>query len=215
MVQTPRMQRLLARLDRIRNQAEDRPDRQNPEYLRDVDAQLLKQRADQLARAATQTAIGNRDDATERFLLFSLGQDSYGLALPHVQSVRARPRVTKLAAAPAELEGITYHRGLILPVLNLTYLLSNKGMKTESSPASETTNLIVLEQGQTSLGLLVENIDGVVNSNLQHLNDMSLLLPRTAGQLFSGMTRERQIVLDVSRLTEVVKKAFLEEPVRS
>jgi len=214
MVQTPNMQRLLARLERIRNQADDGTDRQGSEHLRNADAQLLKQRADRLARAATQTVVGNRD-ATERFLLFSLGQDSYGLALPHVQSVRARPRVTKLAAAPAELEGITYHRGLILPVLNLTYLLANKGMKTESSAASEATNLIVLEQGQTSLGLLVENIDGVVNSNLQHLDDMSLLLPRTAGQLFSGMTRERQIVLDVSRLTEVVKKAFLAEPVRS
>ena len=214
MVQTPNMQRLLARLERIRNLADDGTDRQGSEHLRNADAQLLKQRADRLARAATQTVVGNRD-ATERFLLFSLGQDSYGLALPHVQSVRARPRVTKLAAAPAELEGITYHRGLILPVLNLTYLLANKGMKTESSAASEATNLIVLEQGQTSLGLLVENIDGVVNSNLQHLDDMSLLLPRTAGQLFSGMTRERQIVLDVSRLTEVVKKAFLAEPVRS
>ena len=231
MSETLRMQRLLERLEQVRKRTGNGTDPQDAENQRNSEAQqgtnrltstdisqqddearLLKQRAAQLARTCRPLVSAKQDEGTERFLLFSLGQDSYGIPLAHVQCVRANPRVTKLAAAPTELKGITYHRGRILPLLNPAYLLTSELLTAEPSAGSEATRLIVLEQDQIIFGLMVERIDGVVNSKMQHLDDLSLMLPRAVRHLFKGMTRERQIVLDVPRLTDVVRKTFLTEP---
>ncbi|WP_396593839.1 chemotaxis protein CheW [Brevundimonas sp. R86498] len=61
------------------------------------------------------------DAETESFLLFQLGEETYGLPLSDVQEVVAVPEVlTRVPHAPAFIEGVMNLRGQVIPVIDQT-----------------------------------------------------------------------------------------------
>ena len=55
----------------------------------------------------------------QEFLVFTLGDEEYGIDILKVQEIRGYDQVTRIANTPAFIKGVTNLRGVIVPILNL------------------------------------------------------------------------------------------------
>jgi purine-binding chemotaxis protein CheW len=92
---------------------------------------------------------------TEPYILFRADYGLYGLRAPGVTEIRKPGTITTVPGASSEVEGIMNVRGSLLTVLNARVLLGLP--RQELSPQSR---IIVLSQGDSRLGLLVERVKG-------------------------------------------------------
>lgn len=55
----------------------------------------------------------------QEFLIFTLGDEEYGIDILKVQEIRGYDQVTRIANTPAFIKGVTNLRGVIVPILDL------------------------------------------------------------------------------------------------
>lgn len=53
------------------------------------------------------------------FLVFTLGDEEYGIDILKVQEIRGYDQVTRIANTPAFIKGVTNLRGVIVPIVDL------------------------------------------------------------------------------------------------
>lgn len=130
------------------------------------------------------------------FLAFEVGGDSFAIGVEHTEGVVDCPRVTPLPGPPDGVIGVTSVRGKMTVVMDLSLRANHKDEKRR----------LVLLKGDAQLGLLADNIDGVVVIKPE---EVSSAQPRkaAAGSTKSWLTdryiksRGRDVtVIDVERL---------------
>jgi purine-binding chemotaxis protein CheW len=98
----------------------------------------------------------NHTNDNNDFLVFSLGQQPFALPVRQVSTVVPRARLAPLTGAPADLIGVLRLRGALFPVVDLRARL---GLAPE--PAHLGQCIVVM---QTSVGLLVDGVEGLVHA---------------------------------------------------
>jgi chemotaxis-related protein WspB len=90
------------------------------------------------------------------FLLFRLGEDSYVLEASRISQVLPLVRIKPLAGAPAGVAGIINHRGLPVPVIDLSELLLGRPALRQLSTRIVLFRDLVADGRQRPLGVIVE-----------------------------------------------------------
>jgi purine-binding chemotaxis protein CheW len=92
-----------------------------------------------------------------RFLTFSLANDVYGLPIEYVVEIIGIQSITIVPKVPSYIKGIINLRGKIIPVIDVR-------LKFGKEPAeyNDRTCVIVIETGDISVGLIVDNVDEVL-----------------------------------------------------
>ncbi|MGK5045866.1 chemotaxis protein CheW [Janthinobacterium sp. GB4P2] len=105
------------------------------------------------AAAASQPAqAGARE-----LLVFGLGNEEYAIDIGLVQEIRGYGAVTRIANAPAFLNGFIHLRGSIVPLVDLRIAL---GQTEPAYDASTVVIILVFAQGAT--GIVVDRVADVV-----------------------------------------------------
>ncbi|HKS33831.1 MAG TPA: chemotaxis protein CheW, partial [Enterobacteriaceae bacterium] len=55
----------------------------------------------------------------QEFLVFTLGDEEYGIDILKVQEIRGYDQVTRIANTPSFIKGVTNLRGVIVPIVDL------------------------------------------------------------------------------------------------
>jgi purine-binding chemotaxis protein CheW len=97
------------------------------------------------------------DTLQGRFLTFTLGDDVYGLPIEYVVEIIGIQSITIVPKVPSYIKGIINLRGKIIPVIDVR-------LKFGKEPAeyNDRTCVIVIEIGDISVGLIVDNVDEVL-----------------------------------------------------
>ena len=95
-------------------------------------------------------------DKTE-YLIFTLGDESYGVDILTVQEIRAYEAVTNIANTPDFLKGVMNLRGVIVPIVDMR-LKFNLGEATYH----EMTVVIILNISNRVVGIVVDSVSDVV-----------------------------------------------------
>ncbi len=93
-----------------------------------------------------------------KYLTFALGAEVFGIEIRHVTEIIGMQAITKVPEVPAYVKGIINLRGKIIPLIDMR-LKFNK----ESIPYDDRTCIIVIEVKQIPVGLIVDNVDEVLN----------------------------------------------------
>ena len=102
----------------------------------------------------------------QEFLVFTLGDEEYGIDILKVQEIRGYDQVTRIANTPAFIKGVTNLRGVIVPIVDLRIKFSQVDVDY-----NDNTVVIVLNLGQRVVGIVVDGvfrrafIDGGANSS--------------------------------------------------
>lgn len=126
-------------------------------------------------------SIEKKEAEKFKLLIFSLGQEWYGLKLDCVKEVLAVGRVTALPGAPSCIRGLMNLRGAIISVTEPKRLLGLGEIQTLGPGLG-----IVVEVEGMNTALLIDNIFGVVEVPVEAVEPPLLTLERTGEEYLLG-----------------------------
>lgn len=151
------------------------------------------------------------DNHGNEYLVFTLGNEEYGIEILKVQEIRGCERVTRLANTPEFITGVTNLRGVIVPIVDLRIKFDLAGVEI-----NEKTVVIVLSLAQRVVGIVVDGVSDVLSLNAEEIKpapDFSVTLS-TDYLLGLGSVDERMIILvDIEKLLTSEEMELVEKTV--
>ena len=89
----------------------------------------------------------------DKFLLFSIGEEIYGIAIAHVTEIIEMQKVTEVPDMPGFVKGVINLRGKVIPVVDLRLRF---GMQEREY--DDRTCIIIVRIDSTSLGFIVDTV---------------------------------------------------------
>lgn len=140
-----------------------------------------------------------RDEATDRlFLTFSLGGEEYGIEILYVKEITGMQNVTKIPNMPDYVKGVINLRGQVIPVIDVR---TRFGL--EFKEYGERTCAIVVNIEQSTIGLLVDAVEEVINISEKDTSMPEAIRMSTAGRFVKGLGQVGDkvvIMLDVQKI---------------
>jgi purine-binding chemotaxis protein CheW len=154
------------------------------------DADILRERAERLARSRADTSLIASDAAKDRYLIAACGRERFAIALESVAEVFRPTSVTPLPRARAPLWGVTSWRGHILPVI----------VFGQCVPGAERGVVITLTVGsRTIAGLWADEVEGEEAIAGEEIHPAGASAESHAG-LVTGVTSDATSILDAQLL---------------
>jgi purine-binding chemotaxis protein CheW len=128
-----------------------------------------------------------------------VGDVNYAIDVQHVVQVVNPMGITPLPDTPPSIVGVTEHRGLVAPIVDLRLMF---GMHPE---ATRKTKWILVEVGNRVTGVVVDAVTGVFTVSSERIQPAPELGPGDVRRPFSGMTSTEGrlvFVLDLAKLHE-------------
>ncbi|HVT04543.1 MAG TPA: chemotaxis protein CheW [Thermoanaerobaculia bacterium] len=156
------------------------------------DKQILRERAHLLARASESASPA---EASIEVLEFRLAQERYALETSYVREVYPLKNLTSLPCTPPFVLGVVNVRGRILPVLDL-----KKFFGLPENGLTDLHRVILVGGHDLELGLLADVSVGVRSIPIDSLHAPLPTLTGIGAEYLKGVTAERLVVLDMSRI---------------
>lgn len=137
-------------------------------------------------------------NASQEFLVFTLGDEQYGIDILKVREIRGYENVTTIANTPDFIKGVINLRGVIVPVIDLRIKFA-----LEMAEYGDQTVMIIVDIGDRIVGMVVDSVSDVMTLTADQIKPaptmgMSLSSDYIAGL---GSIEDRMIVLmDVDAL---------------
>jgi purine-binding chemotaxis protein CheW len=116
---------------------------------------------DHMTEEHAQNAIHSA--ATNKYLTFGLGNESYGIAVLKVREIIKMQEVTMVPQMPEYIQGVINLRGKIIPVIDLRIKFGLDRAEHTDSTCIIVVNTTNVEGMQTQLGLIVDGVEEVLN----------------------------------------------------
>ncbi|HBZ75578.1 MAG TPA: chemotaxis protein CheW, partial [Leclercia adecarboxylata] len=100
----------------------------------------------------------------QEFLVFTLGDEEYGIDILKVQEIRGYDQVTRIANTPDFIKGVTNLRGVIVPIVDLRVKFSQGDVEYDDN-----TVVIVLNLGQRVVGIVVDGVSDVLSLTAEQI----------------------------------------------
>ena len=149
----------------------------------------------------------------QEYLVFTLGEEEYGLEILKVQEIRGYDRVTRIANTPDFILGVTNLRGVIVPIVDLR-------VKFDLAVAEFNANtvIIILNFADRVVGVIVDGVSDVISLNTSQIRvapDFSVTLS-TEYLLGLGTIDERMLILvDIEKLLNSEEMELVEKIVET
>jgi purine-binding chemotaxis protein CheW len=132
--------------------------------------------------------------AEEQLVLFSIGNEEYGISITQVKEIIQYKCATQLPGTPEYIEGIITLRGKIIPVVNLALRLEL------STTNIDDKRVLIIEAAGREIGIVVDKVTEVIR-----LAERAIVQPpaATANKYIRGIGKEGKrllILLDVDKL---------------
>lgn len=160
----------------------------------------------QMSRIEKQFGGNNVD---QEYLVFTLGNEEYGIEILKVQEIRGYDRVTRIANSPDFIAGITNLRGVIVPIIDLRIKF-----QLDSAEINDQTVTIVLNLRERVVGIVVDGVSDVLSLSAEQIKPAPDFTATLSTQYLLGLGSldERMLILvDIEKLLnsdemEIVEK---------
>ena len=147
---------------------------------------------------ATETACST--DNAQQYLVFSLGDEEYGIEITHVQEIKSLAPVAPIPNTPEYVKGVLNLRGTIIPIVDLRLRLSMPPREYDRF----TVIIVVVVEGK-QVGLVVDRVSDVLDISTDDIDDSPPLADDLDTTWLRGVGKlgERLVfLLDVHQLTK-------------
>jgi purine-binding chemotaxis protein CheW len=156
--------------------------------------------------AASDTPVAEHVAAAAReFVTFHIMDDIFGVPLGQVQEIIRMPDLVQVPLSPPTLEGIANLRGAVLPITNL-----RRTFGTRDAPHDDATRVVVVNQGGSPVGFVVDRMASVVHAEPEEIEDVSALEGTMRGEMLQGVIKRAGgmiLLLDPQLLAAVDRAA--------
>ncbi|GEA17647.1 chemotaxis protein CheW [Moorella sp. E306M] len=96
--------------------------------------------------------------SSDQYVVFRLGEESYGIAIEYLQEIIRVPYVVKVPLTPPYMRGLANLRGNILPIYDTRLRLG-----INATDDDESNRVIVVNAGGKQAGYVVDRVEGVID----------------------------------------------------
>ena len=149
----------------------------------------------------------------QEFLVFTLGDEEYGIDILKVQEIRGYDQVTRIANTPDFIKGVTNLRGVIVPIIDLRVKFAQQGVSYD-----ENTVVIVLNFGQRVVGIVVDGVSDVLSLTAEQIRPAPEFAVTLATEYLTGLGAlgERMLILvDIEKLLSSEEMALVDNVAKS
>ena len=149
------------------------------------------------------------ETAGQEFLVFTLGDEEYGIDILKVQEIRGYDQVTRIANTPAFIKGVTNLRGVIVPILDLRIKFAQDGVEY-----NENTVVIVLNFGQRVVGIVVDGVSDVLSLTAEQIRPAPEFAVTLSTEYLTGLGAlgERMLILvNIEKLLNSEEMALIDD----
>ncbi|MHA7847420.1 chemotaxis protein CheW [Serratia sp. D1N4] len=149
----------------------------------------------------------------QEFLIFTLGNEEYGIDILKVQEIRGYDQVTRIANTPAFIKGVTNLRGVIVPIIDLRVKFAQQGVSYD-----ENTVVIVLNFGQRVVGIVVDGVSDVLSLTTDQIRPAPEFAVTLATEYLTGLGSlgERMLILvDIEKLLSSEEMSLMDNVAKS
>ena len=151
------------------------------------------------------------EDTGSEFLVFTLGEEEYGIPILKVQEIRGydASSVTRIANVPAFIKGVTNLRGVIVPIVDLR-MKFNLGRVEYNAQ----TVVIILNLQERVVGIVVDGVSDVLMLTRAQISQAPEFGAMLSAEYLTGLGTldERMLILvDIERLMTSEEMALVEK----
>lgn len=149
----------------------------------------------------------------QEFLIFTLGNEEYGIDILKVQETRGYDQVTRIANTPAFIKGVTNLRGVIVPIIDLRVKFAQQDVSYD-----ENTVVIVLNFGQRVVGIVVDGVSDVLSLTTEQIRPAPEFAVTLATEYLTGLGSlgERMLILvDIEKLLSSEEMSLVDSVAKS
>ncbi|MFU2317844.1 chemotaxis protein CheW [Rahnella sp. PCH160] len=160
-----------------------------------------------MAGLATVSKIAG-ETVGQEFLIFTLGDEEYGIDILKVQEIRGYDQVTRIANTPAFIKGVTNLRGVIVPILDLRVKFAQ-----EDVIYNENTVVIVLNFENRVVGIVVDGVSDVLSLSHDQIRPAPEFAVTMSTEYLTGLGSlgERMLILvDIEKLLSSEEMALVD-----
>ena len=139
----------------------------------------------------------------QEFLVFTLGDEEYGIDILKVQEIRGYDQVTRIANTPAFIKGVTNLRGVIVPIVDLRIKFSQVDVDY-----NDNTVVIVL-----NLGIVVDGVSDVLSLTAEQIRPAPEFAVTLSTEYLTGLGAlgDRMLILvNIEKLLNSEEMALLD-----
>lgn len=118
-------------------------------------------------------ALENEDTLRNKYLIFSVGEESYGIRIQYVIEIISIEEITKVPDLPDFIKGIINLRGKIISVMD-----ARLRFKKQEKEYDDRTCIIVIDIDGLSFGLIVDSVKEVAS-----IDESNIAPPPTVNKL--------------------------------
>ncbi|QLK60837.1 chemotaxis protein CheW [Enterobacteriaceae bacterium Kacie_13] len=144
----------------------------------------------------------------QEFLIFTLGDEEYGIDILKVQEIRGYDQVTRIANTPAFIKGVTNLRGVIVPILDLRVKFAQ-----ENVIYNENTVVIVLNFENRVVGIVVDGVSDVLSLTQDQIRPAPEFAVTMSTEYLTGLGSlgDRMLILvDIEKLLSSEEMALID-----
>jgi len=144
----------------------------------------------------------------QEFLIFTRGDEEYGIDILKVQEIRGYDQVTRIANTPAFIKGVTNLRGVIVPILDLRVKFAQ-----EDVIYNENTVVIVLNFENRVVGIVVDGVSDVLSLTQDQIRPAPEFAVTMSTEYLTGLGSlgDRMLILvDIEKLLSSEEMALVD-----
>ncbi|MEX3628251.1 MAG: chemotaxis protein CheW [Burkholderia sp.] len=143
---------------------------------------------------ANRRGVAQGDAAGQEFLVFTLGDEEYGIDILKVQEIRSYDSVTRIANAPEFIKGVINLRGIIVPIVDMRIKFHLGRIEYDHQ-----TVVIILNVAHRVVGMVVDGVSDVLTLTTEYLTGL-------------GSVDGRMLILmDIEKLMTSREMALIDE----
>ena len=144
----------------------------------------------------------------QEFLVFTLGDEEYGIDILKVQEIRGYDQVTRIANTPSFIKGVTNLRGVIVPIVDLRVKFCQGDVDY-----NDNTVVIVLNLGQRVVGIVVDGVSDVLSLTAEQIRPAPEFAVTLSTEYLTGLGAlgDRMLILvNIEKLLNSDEMALLD-----
>ena len=147
------------------------------------------------------------DAMANRYLLFHVAKEDYGIGIEHVIEIIGLQKVTEVPDLPKFIKGVINLRGQVIPVIDIRLRFG-----IEPKAYTDRTCVIVVRLRDMNIGIIVDGMAEVQEIAEESISPPSDIQQSAANRYIYGLGRvgeEVKIILDVEKLLFAEEVAML------
>jgi purine-binding chemotaxis protein CheW len=153
---------------------------------------------------ATETAVTTERRALSKFLTFVLDSEHYGVEVMKIREIIRMQKITPVPQMPSHVKGVINLRGKIIPVMDLRLRFDLTAKDADDNTCIVVVNLVRNDGSNALTGLVVDNVEEVLNINTAEIEDAPEVGTTTAGDCILGLAKTKNTVITLLAIERVV-----------